>query len=170
VTTHETDELAGHVQAETGAAVSSCAGRVGFDESVEDPFLVLGKGRLTLITPCRHNGLTNGRRAVPKVVYVSADGDESVIDAQVGESVMAAAVRNGVPGIVGECGGNNSCATCHVWVRERFRDLVGGPDDLEDDLLDLGVTDRRECSRLSCQIKLTGALDGLTVDVPAEQN
>lgn len=107
---------------------------------------------------------------MPKVVYVSAEGDESVVDAGLGESVMAAAVRNGVPGIIGECGGNNSCATCHVWVREEFRDLVGEPGDLEDDLLDLGVSDRRECSRLSCQIELTEELDGLTVDVPAEQN
>jgi 2Fe-2S ferredoxin len=106
---------------------------------------------------------------VPKVVYVNADGNQTVIDAQAGESVMTAAVRNGVPGIVGECGGNNSCATCHVWVREEFADLVGGPGDLEDDLLDLGVSDRRDCSRLGCQIELTDELDGLTVDVPADQ-
>jgi ferredoxin, 2Fe-2S len=106
---------------------------------------------------------------VPKVVYVSTVGDQSVIIGQVGESVMAAAVRNGVPGIVGECGGNNSCATCHVWVRDEFRGLVGEPGDLEDDLLDLGVSERRDSSRLSCPIVLTDELDGLTVDVPAEQ-
>lgn len=106
---------------------------------------------------------------MPKVVYVSATGHESVAIGQVGESVMAAAVRNGVPGIIGECGGNSSCATCHVWVRDEFRGLVGGPGDLEDDLLDLGVSERRACSRLSCQITLTDELDGLTVDVPAEQ-
>jgi ferredoxin, 2Fe-2S len=106
---------------------------------------------------------------VPKVVYVSTVGDQSVIIGQVGESVMAAAVRNGVPGIVGECGGNTSCATCHVWVRDEFRGLVGEPGDLEDDLLDLGVSERRDSSRLSCQIVLTDELDGLTVDVPAEQ-
>jgi ferredoxin, 2Fe-2S len=108
---------------------------------------------------------------VPKVVYVSALGDATMVVGQVGESVMAAAVRNGVPGIIGECGGNCSCATCHVWVRDEFRDLVGVPvpGDLEDDLLDLGVSERRDSSRLSCQIVLTDALDGLTVDVPAEQ-
>jgi 2Fe-2S ferredoxin len=106
---------------------------------------------------------------VPKVVYVSAVGDQSVIIGQVGESVMAAAVRNGVPGIVGECGGNKSCATCHVWVRDEFRGLAGEPGDLEDDLLDLGVSERRDSSRLSCQIVLTDEIDGLTVDVPAEQ-
>ena len=109
---------------------------------------------------------------MPKVVYVSALGDQSVVVGQVGESVMAAAVRNGVPGIIGECGGNASCATCHVWVRDEFRDLVGEPEpgDLEDDLLDLGVSERRDSSRLSCQITLTDELDGLTVDVPAEQS
>ena len=106
---------------------------------------------------------------MPKVVYVSALGDQSVVIGQVGESVMAAAVRNGVPGIIGECGGNASCATCHVWVRDEFRDLAGEPGDLEDDLLDLGVSERRAGSRLSCQITLTDELDGLTVDVPAEQ-
>ncbi len=106
---------------------------------------------------------------MPKVVYISAMGDESVVIGQVGESAMAAAVRNGVPGIIGECGGNASCATCHVWVRDEFRDLAGELGDLEDDLLDLGVSERRDGSRLSCQILLTDELDGLTVDVPAEQ-
>lgn len=106
---------------------------------------------------------------MPKVVYVSADGEERVVSAAVGETVMSAAVRNGVPGIIGECGGNNSCATCHVWVRGDFADRVGGPGDLEDDLLDLGVEDRRATSRLGCQVEITDGLDGLVVDVPAGQ-
>lgn len=106
---------------------------------------------------------------MPKVVYVGSDGDQRVVDAFAGESVMSAALRNGVPGIVGECGGNASCATCHVWVREEFVEAVGGPGDLEDDLLDLGVEDRRDCSRLGCQVELTDDLDGLTVDVPPSQ-
>jgi 2Fe-2S ferredoxin len=106
---------------------------------------------------------------VPKVVYVSTMGDERVVEAAAGETVMSAAVRNGVPGIIGECGGNNSCATCHVWVRDDFAGRVGGPGDLEDDLLDLGVEDRRTTSRLGCQIELTDDLDGLVVDVPPAQ-
>lgn len=106
---------------------------------------------------------------MPKVVYVSTKGDERVIEAAAGETVMSAAVRNGVPGIIGECGGNASCATCHVWVRDDFADRVGGPGDLEDDLLDLGVEDRRATSRLGCQIELTGELDGLVVEVPPTQ-
>jgi ferredoxin, 2Fe-2S len=105
---------------------------------------------------------------VTKVIYVDAEGQEHAIDATVGESVMAAAVKNGVPGIVGECGGNASCATCHVWVRDGLA-LVGTPGDMEEDLLDLGVSDRRETSRLSCQITVTPDLDGLTVDIPPDQ-
>jgi 2Fe-2S ferredoxin len=106
---------------------------------------------------------------MPKVVFITLDGAQRVVDATVGESVMAVAVRNGIPGIIGECGGNCSCATCHVYVADDFADEVGGAGDMEDDLLDLGVADRRETSRLSCQIQVTDARDGLTVQIPEEQ-
>lgn len=107
---------------------------------------------------------------MPKVVFITLDGAQRVVDVTVGESVMAAAVRNGIPGIIGECGGNCSCATCHVYVDDEFSASVGGAGDMEDDLLDLGVAaDRRDTSRLSCQIAVTEDLDGLTVHVPAEQ-
>ncbi len=107
---------------------------------------------------------------MPKVTYVDADGNDHMIDATTGDSVMATAVRNGVPGIVGECGGNCSCATCHVWVREEFLELVGPPGDMEEDLLDMAVEERRDGSRLSCQISMDERLDGLTVDVPPTQS
>jgi 2Fe-2S ferredoxin len=106
---------------------------------------------------------------VPKVVYVDHTGGERVVEAAEGESAMSAAVRNGVPGIIGECGGNVSCGTCHVWVRDEFLADVGGPGDMEDDLLDLAVGDRRAGSRLACQIPLTAQLDGIVLDVPPEQ-
>lgn len=107
---------------------------------------------------------------MPKVIFVGADGVENPVDAAVGESVMLAATKNGVPGIIAECGGNASCGTCHVWVREPYVDKVGPPgEELEEDLLDMGVSDRRENSRLSCQIEVTPELDGLTVDVPPQQ-
>jgi 2Fe-2S ferredoxin len=106
---------------------------------------------------------------VPKVIYVGDTGQEHAIDAFLGESVMATAVKNRVPGIVGECGGNVSCATCHVWVRDEFLPLVGEPGEMEEDLLDMAVSERREGSRLSCQIRIAPELDGLTVDVPPEQ-
>lgn len=106
---------------------------------------------------------------MPKVIYFTADGTPYAIDAAIGDNVMATAVQHGVPGIKGECGGNVSCATCHVYVREEFASLVGPPHDFEEDLLDLGVNDRRATSRLSCQITVTEELDGLTVDIPADQ-
>ncbi|WP_214110841.1 2Fe-2S iron-sulfur cluster-binding protein [Acrocarpospora catenulata] len=106
---------------------------------------------------------------MPKVIFVALGGARRTIDAAVGDSVMATAVRNGVPGIVGECGGNLSCATCHVYVHEDFLPLVGSPADLEDDMLDLAVSDRRPTSRLACQITVTEALEGLTVECPEAQ-
>ena len=106
---------------------------------------------------------------MPTVTYIGTTGQEYVIDAVDGESVMATAVKNGVPGIIGECGGNASCATCHVWVRDEFVPLVGEPGDTEDDLLEMGVSDRREGSRLSCQITVSPELDGLTVDIAPQE-
>ena len=103
------------------------------------------------------------------MIYVDAEGQQRAVDAVAGESVMTAAVKNGVPGIVGECGGNASCATCHVWVRAEFVPLTGTPGEMETDLLELAVSEQRPTSRLSCQIKVSEALDGLTVDIPPEQ-
>jgi 2Fe-2S ferredoxin len=106
---------------------------------------------------------------VPKVVFLLADGTQTAVDARTGDSVMIAATQNGVEGIVAECGGNCSCATCHVWVRDDFAPQVGPPGDMEEDLLDLAVSERRTGSRLSCQITVTDELDGLTVEIPPEQ-
>ena len=106
---------------------------------------------------------------MPTVIYVGTTGQEYTIEAVDGESVMATAVKNGVPGIIGECGGNASCATCHVWVRDEFVPLVGEPQGDEEDLLEMGVSDRREGSRLSCQIKMSDELDGLTVDIAPQE-
>jgi 2Fe-2S ferredoxin len=102
---------------------------------------------------------------------VSHDGTERRVAGVVGDNLMNTALRNAVPGIIGECGGFKSCATCHVIVHDEWADAVGGVvDDMEEDLLDLGVTDRKPTSRLGCQITLTDALDGLTVSVPEHQN
>lgn len=105
---------------------------------------------------------------MPRVVYVGSHGEERAVDVQLGDTVMSAAVRNGIPGVVGECGGQLSCATCHVWVRSEFRELVGGPGAMEADLLDLGVSDYSEASRLGCQILVTEELDGIVVEPRAE--
>lgn len=106
---------------------------------------------------------------MPTVIYVDTAGQEHTVEAVDGESVMATAVKNGVPGIIGECGGNASCATCHVWVRDEFLPLLAEPQGDEEDLLEMGVSDRREGSRLSCQIKMSADLDGITVDIAPQE-
>ena len=78
---------------------------------------------------------------------------------------MEAAVANGVPGIVGECGGGMMCATCHVYVESDHQ--TGEPTPVEADLLDFAEVPRRDTSRLSCQIVCRPELDGITVEVPS---
>lgn len=106
---------------------------------------------------------------MPKITYKLPDGTEATLEARVGDSVMETAVKNGIKGIVAECGGACSCATCHVFVDPEFADLVGGPSDLEDDMLDGAACDRTHTSRLSCQIKMQEAFDGLRVEIAPKQ-
>jgi 2Fe-2S ferredoxin len=96
--------------------------------------------------------------------YRHADGAVTAVNADHG-SVMQAAVRNDISGIEGECGGELSCATCHVFVCSSWKDKVGDASYDERDLLEM-VENTRPESRLSCQIKVTAELDGLIVDVP----
>jgi 2Fe-2S ferredoxin len=104
-----------------------------------------------------------------RVRYVDIDGAHDDIEAEPGDSVMRSAVQNGLPGIVGECGGTLSCASCHVYVEQEWMARVGGPDATESDLLEGVLSPRRPESRLSCQIRLTAELDGLVVHLPEEQ-
>ena len=97
-----------------------------------------------------------------KISFIGADGSVSEFEAQKGDSVMEVATRNGVPGIEADCGGSCSCATCHVYVDEAFRELVGPPNVKEEQMLEF-ADDVRPESRLSCQIKVTDELDGLRV-------
>lgn len=106
---------------------------------------------------------------MPKVTYVSHSGQHTTIDVPVGENVMRGALYNGIDGIAGECGGAPSCATCHVYVDDAWVDKVGGPNEVESDLLDGVSSERKSSSRLSCQIDLTDALDGLIVHTPESQ-
>ncbi|MEY4039158.1 MAG: hypothetical protein RLZZ52_26 [Actinomycetota bacterium] len=106
---------------------------------------------------------------MPSVTYISPDGTETTLEGRDGDSVMDLAVKNGVKGIVAECGGACACATCHVYVDEAFSDEVGEAGDLEDDMLDGAAAERRPTSRLSCQIKLRSELDGMRVTIAPEQ-
>ena len=103
-----------------------------------------------------------------KITYIAFDGTPFKIDAENGSTVMENAIRNGVPGIEAECGGACACATCHVYVDEAWREKVGGPSPMEEDMLDFAF-DVRPNSRLSCQIKVRDELDGLIVRVPERQ-
>ena len=103
-----------------------------------------------------------------KVFYTQPDGTERVIEATPGDSVMRAAVRNGVSGIVGQCGGSLSCATCHVFLDERHAGDFPPVSEDEDDMLDVAATDREDTSRLSCQLVLATGQE-VRVTIPAAQ-
>lgn len=103
-----------------------------------------------------------------KITFIQPDGSSQVVEATSGNTVMEAAKLNGIPGIEAECGGACACATCHVYVADDWRDKVGAPSEMEEDMLDFAF-DVRESSRLSCQIKVTDELDGLVLSVPEKQ-
>lgn len=105
---------------------------------------------------------------MPKITYVDHHGQARTVEGQSGATVMETALKNGVPGIEGECGGACSCATCHVYVAPEWQEAVGKASSMEEDMLDF-ARDVRPNSRLSCQIKITDALDGLTVTTPERQ-
>src|SRR5882672_3135235 len=103
-----------------------------------------------------------------KITFIDTTGKSRTIDAEPGSTVMEAAIKHGVPGIEAECGGACACATCHVYVDEAWRPIVGEPSPMEEDMLDFGY-DVKPNSRLSCQIKVTAEIDGLVVRIPERQ-
>ena len=105
---------------------------------------------------------------MPKITYIQPEGTTQAIEAEIGSTVMETAVDHDVHGIVAECGGACSCATCHVYVDPEWLHRLPAPDAQEDGMLDC-VIDRRQSSRLSCQIGVTEEIDGLTVNVPEAQ-
>jgi 2Fe-2S ferredoxin len=105
---------------------------------------------------------------VARITYIEAGGDEHVVDVAPGLSVMQGAVRNGIAAIVAECGGNCACGTCRVYVDEAWRDRTGEASPIEEATMEIR-DDPRDGKRLSCQIKVTEALDGLVVRMPETQ-
>lgn len=103
-----------------------------------------------------------------KIHYRLADGTLRTLDVRTGMSVMEGAIQHGVPGIDAECGGSCNCATCRVDVDDSWRARLAPAGVLERDMLDAADI-RAAGARLSCQIKVTEALDGLVVTVPATQ-
>ncbi|MFA6116961.1 MAG: 2Fe-2S iron-sulfur cluster-binding protein [Sphingomonas sp.] len=104
---------------------------------------------------------------MPKLIVVTREGEEREIMGETGLSVMEAIRDAGIDEILALCGGCCSCATCHVHVDPEFAAKLPKMSPDEDDLLD-SSSDRDERSRLSCQIELTDALDGLKVTIAAE--
>ena len=104
-----------------------------------------------------------------KIIYADHSGTEREVDANIGESVMEAAVRNNIPGIDADCGGACACATCHVYVDPEFLPKTGEQEAMEQSMLDFadGV---QETSRLSCQISVSAELEGMKVTTPESQH
>ncbi|MCL4776082.1 MAG: 2Fe-2S iron-sulfur cluster binding domain-containing protein [Gammaproteobacteria bacterium] len=101
---------------------------------------------------------------MPKVIYVDSEGQRREVEVPVGSTVMEGAIDNDVSGIVAECGGACACATCHAYVADDWLAKLPPPSDMEDAMLE-SARERRPNSRLTCQIELTDALDGLEVQV-----
>ena len=103
-----------------------------------------------------------------KITFIQPDGKSQSVIADSGMTVMEAAKKNLIAGIEAECGGACACATCHVYIDPDWQTKAGKPESMEEDMLDFAFDVRAE-SRLSCQIKVTDALDGLVVRIPAKQ-
>ena len=114
-------------------------------------------------TPARAN-----KEKMPKITFIEHDGTVHTVEAEIGATVMETALKNDVSSIVAECGGACSCATCLVHVDEKWSPVVGPPSPEEEDMLDFAF-EVKPTSRLSCQIKVTEALDGLIVHTPSYQ-
>ena len=104
-----------------------------------------------------------------KITYVEFGGKEHVVEVAPGLTVMEGARDNGIPGIEADCGGACACSTCHVYVDPDWVGKLPKRDAMEEDMLDFAYEPDPVRSRLTCQIKVTGALDGLRVYMPEKQ-
>jgi len=105
---------------------------------------------------------------MPVITFVEANGTSHEVQAETGHTLMQTAIDNMIDGIVAECGGSCSCATCHCYIDPAWMDKVGQASGMEQDMLEC-VIEPKDNSRLSCQVVITDELDGLTVTLPASQ-
>ena len=103
-----------------------------------------------------------------RITYIAFDGAEHAVDVEVGMSVMEGAIANGIDGIDAECGGCCACATCKIYLDDTWFERLGGPDEMEEGMLEMSEHVMPN-TRLSCQIPVTDALDGLVVRMPESQ-
>jgi 2Fe-2S ferredoxin len=104
-----------------------------------------------------------------QIIIIDADGSRHDIDAQDGVPLMQTARASGINGIVAECNGNASCATCHVYLEDRIAQTLPPPSGQEDDLLSFAASERRPGSRLSCQVLVSPEMAGMVVEVAPSQ-
>ena len=104
-----------------------------------------------------------------KITYIEHNGTEHVVEVANGLTVMEGARDNGIPGIEADCGGACACSTCHVYVAEDWVGKLPSKEAMEEDMLDFAFEPDTNRSRLTCQIKVTDALDGLVVQMPEKQ-
>lgn len=105
---------------------------------------------------------------MPKIIFVEADGTEHRVDAPLNETVMQVATSNMIPGILADCGGSCTCATCHCYVDARWSDKIPAASEDEKDMLE-GAIDPDDTSRLTCQIHITEELEGAIFKIPESQ-
>ena len=105
---------------------------------------------------------------MPKITYIEHNGKSHIQEVSDGLSVMEGAVQNNIPGIDADCGGSCACATCHVYVDEKWFDKLPKKESAEEDMLDMAYQPNK-FSRLTCQITVTDELDGLVVKMPSKQ-
>ena len=106
---------------------------------------------------------------MPKITYLDNQGNSKTIDVENGLTVMEGAIQNDIPGIDADCGGSMACATCHVYVEEKWLNKITKAEEAEVDMIDMAFEPKKN-SRLSCQIILTDELDGLVVTTPVKQS
>ena len=106
---------------------------------------------------------------MPKVTYKDFQGISKTIDVESGLSVMEGAIQNNISGIDADCGGSMACATCHVYVEEKWLDKLPKAEEAEVDMIDMAFEPKKN-SRLSCQLIVSNELDGLTVTTPEKQS
>jgi len=105
---------------------------------------------------------------MPKITYIEHNGKSHTLDVANGLTVMEGAIQNNIPGIDADCGGGCACATCHVYVDEKWFSKLSNREDAEKDMLDVAF-EPNSFSRLSCQIMISDELDGLVVKMPLKQ-
>ena len=106
---------------------------------------------------------------MPKITYIEDNGKTHTLEVANGLSIMEGAVQNDIPGIDADCGGSMACATCHVYVEEKWLDKLPKAEEAEVDMIDMAYEPKKN-SRLSCQLIVSNELDGLTVTTPSKQS